>query len=103
MFPNWEVKSAVISVDLNLFIMRRCGSWRSRNSKQRFLYQAFWYLYLIPSGGRRGGGGEGGVRPAISKMIASMSVRFCRVLETSLNVLEMLKLCSLAYHNNSSK
>ena len=45
---------------------------------------SLWYPYLIPT-----------VRPdthAISKTIASMNVKFCRVLKTSLNVLEMLKL-----------
>ena len=30
--------------------------------------------------------------PAISKTVAPMNVKFCRVLEKSLNVLEMLKL-----------
>ena len=53
-----------------------------------------------------GGGGEGSAAhlPAISKTVVSMNVKFCRVLETSLNVFEMLKLftqCLLVYHNNS--
>ena len=38
----------------------------------------------------RGGGTAG--HPAISKTVALMKVKFCRVLETSLNVLEILKL-----------
>ena len=39
-------------------------------------------------------GGEGGRPdpPAISKTVGPMSVKFCRVSETSLNILEMLKL-----------
>ena len=43
---------------------------------------------------QRGGGG-GGVEQtsqAISETVASMNVKFCRVLETYLKVLEMLKL-----------
>ena len=43
---------------------------------------------------------------AILKTVAPMSVKFCRVLETYLNVLEMSKLftyCLLGYHSNSSK
>ena len=42
---------------------------------------------------QRGGGGGGSAGlPAILKTVASMNVNFCRVLETSLNVLEMSKL-----------
>ena len=44
--------------------------------------------------------------PAISKTVAPMNLKFCRVLETSFDVLEMLKLfteCLLGYHSNSSK
>ena len=41
--------------------------------------------------------------PAISETVAPMNLKFCRVLETSLNVLEMLKLFLLGYHSNSSK
>ena len=43
----------------------------------------------------QGGGGGGGVQPdplAISKTIAPMNMKYCKVLETSLNSLEMLKL-----------
>ena len=41
------------------------------------------------------GGGGGGCWPdpaAISKTVAAMNVKFCRVLVTSVNVLKMLKL-----------
>ena len=38
-----------------------------------------------------GGGGSAGP-PVISKTVALMNVNFCKVLETALNVLEMLKL-----------
>ena len=38
------------------------------------------------------GGLAGWPDPAISKTLVSMNMKFCRVLETSLNVLEMLKL-----------
>ena len=38
-------------------------------------------------------GGRGSVRPpAISKTIALMDLKFCRILETPFNVLEILKL-----------
>ena len=52
---------------------------------------------MVPIPYTKGGGGGGGAgRPApclaaISKTVAPMSVKFCRVLETFLNVLEMLK------------
>ena len=39
----------------------------------------------------QGGGGRADP-PAISKTVAPMNVKFCRVLETPLKVLEMLKL-----------
>ena len=40
-----------------------------------------------------GGGGGGSAGPsAISKTLASMNAKFFRILETSLNVLEMLEL-----------
>ena len=40
---------------------------------------------------QEGGGGGGGSTgpPAISKTVSPMNVKFCRILETSLNVLEM--------------
>ena len=44
--------------------------------------------------------------PAISKTVAPMNVKFCRILETPLKVLEMLKLFTQSlhgYHSNSSK
>ena len=47
-----------------------------------------------------------GPTPAISKTVAPTNFKFCRVLETSFNVLEMLKLFTyflLGYHTNSSK
>ena len=50
------------------------------------LSQAFWYPHLLP----RGGGSAG--PPTILKTVASMNLKFCTVLETSFNVLEMLKL-----------
>ena len=56
-----------------------------------FRYQAFWYPHLIPRGD--GGGGVG--RPSllsISKTASPMNLKFCRVLETSFHVLEILKL-----------
>ena len=37
----------------------------------------------------KGGGGVGWTPPAISKTFASMNLKFCRTLETSLNVLEI--------------
>ena len=37
-------------------------------------------------------GGGGGNHPAFSKIVSIMNVKFCRVLETPLKVLEMLKL-----------
>ena len=43
-------------------------------------------------GGGGGGGGGGGEPPAILKTVAPMSVKFCMVLRTPLNVPEMLKL-----------
>ena len=42
--------------------------------------------------GGGGGGGMVGRTPAISKPVAPMDLKFCRVLETFFNVLEMLKL-----------
>ena len=62
---------------------------------------------LVPTPYTKGGGGGG--RPdssAISKAVTPMNVKFCRELETSLNVLKMLKLftqCLLCYHSNSLK
>ena len=59
---------------------------------------------LVPTPYTKGGGSAG--RPAISKTIPPMNLKFCRVLEASFTVLEMLKLfakCSLGYHSNSSK
>ena len=44
---------------------------------------------LVPGGGEVGGRPDS---PAISKTIAPMNVKFCRILDTSLNILEMLKL-----------
>ena len=38
------------------------------------------------------GGGVEPIPPAISKTTAPMNLKFCRVLETSLKVLEMLQL-----------
>ena len=40
----------------------------------------------------QGGGGGSSRPPAISKTVAPMKLKFCRVLETPLKVLEMLKL-----------
>ena len=40
----------------------------------------------------RGGGGGVGRTPATSKTLAPMNLKFCRVLETSFNILEILKL-----------
>ena len=53
-------------------------------------------------------GGEGGSRPdpLLSQNRCAMNLKFCKVLETSFNVLEMLNLfisCLLGYHSNSSK
>ena len=54
-------------------------------------------------------GGVGGwpdPSPAISKTVVPMNLKFCGILETSINVLEMLKLftwCLLVYGSNSSK
>ena len=47
----------------------------------------FRYPHLLP-----GGGGVRSDPPTISKTVAPMNVKFCRVLETPLKVLEMLKL-----------
>ena len=44
--------------------------------------QAFGYPHLIPRRGRPK------APPGISKTIATMNVKFCRILETSLNVKE---------------
>ena len=48
---------------------------------------AFWYhtFYQLE-------GSAGSPSPAISKIITTMNLKFCRVLETSVNVLELLKL-----------
>ena len=54
------------------------------------LYQAF-----LPTPDTKGGGGGGGVGrtlSAFSKTLPLMNLKFCRVLATSFNVLEMLKL-----------
>ena len=59
---------------------------------------------LVPTPFTKGGGG-GSSRPpppAISKTVAPMNMKFCRVLETPLKVLEMFKLF-LGYHSNPSK
>ena len=42
--------------------------------------------------GGRGGGGLGGRADYLKNVVASIDVKFCRVLETPLKVLEMLKL-----------
>ena len=50
------------------------------------------------------GGGVAGP-PDISKTVAPINLKFCTVLETSLNFLQILKLfvwCLLGYHGNSS-
>ena len=47
---------------------------------------------LVPTPYTKGGGLGLAGPPAVSKTFAPMYVKFCRVLETSLNVLEMLKL-----------
>ena len=46
---------------------------------------------LVPTPFTKGGGGRADP-PAISKTVAPMNLKFCRVLETPLKVLEMLKL-----------
>ena len=48
-------------------------------------------LVRIPTPYTKKGVGSGGP-PAISKTVALMNLKLCRVLETSFNVLEMLKL-----------
>ena len=45
----------------------------------------FWYPHLFTKGGSAR-------PPAISKTVAPINLKFCRVLETSFNVVEMLKL-----------
>ena len=48
---------------------------------------------LVPTPFTQGRGGRGSSRPpAISKTVAPMNVRFCRVLETPFKVSEMFKL-----------
>ena len=54
---------------------------------QPLLYQAFWYPHLLLGGGGRVGPAGS---PAISETVVPM--KFGKVLETSLNILEMLKL-----------
>ena len=51
-------------------------------------FRRFRYSHHLP----RGGGGDRAEPPAISETVAPMYVKFRRVLETPLKVLEMLKL-----------
>ena len=46
---------------------------------------------LVPTPYTKGGGGSAGP-PAIPKTLASMNLKFYRILDTSFDVLEMLKL-----------
>ena len=48
--------------------------------------------FLVPTPYTKGRGGDLPDPTAISKTIASMNLKFCRVLATSFNVLVMLKL-----------
>ena len=48
----------------------------------------FWYPHPLPGGG--GGGRRADPSPAISETVAPMNMKFCRVLETPLKVLETL-------------
>ena len=51
-----------------------------------FLFQAFWYPHLFLRGGQA-------KPPQLSqKPLPPINVKFCRILETPLKVLEMLKL-----------
>ena len=68
---------------------------------KRMLNRSFWYPHLIPMEGGRSAGPL-----AISKTVAPMKLKFCRLLEMSMNILEMFKLftqCYLGYLSNSSK
>ena len=62
---------------------------------------------LVPTTFTKGGGGGGSAGPlAISKTVVPVNVKFCRVLETPLNFLEILNLFArylLDYHSISSK
>ena len=55
---------------------------------------------LAPTPYTKGEGGGSAGPPAISKTVAPINLKFCRVLEPSFNVLELLKLFT---HSNSSK
>ena len=73
---------------------------------QKLLNPSF-FKPLVPTPFTNGGGG-GASRPLklSQKAVVPMNVKFCRVLETPLKVLEMLKLfiwCLLDYHSNPSK
>ena len=60
---------------------------------------------LVPTPDTKGAGGRPDLL-GISKTVAPMNLKFCRVSETSFNILEMLTLftkCLLGYHSNSSK
>ena len=50
--------------------------------------------FLVPAPYTKGGRPD---PPAISKTVAFMNMKFCRVLETSLNVLEMLSCLHSVY------
>ena len=52
------------------------------------------------------GGGSAKHSLAISKTVAPINLKFCRILETPFNVLEMLKLftwCLLGYHRDPQR
>ena len=61
-------------------------------SKQTYNTEMTLSYFCTTTFTKAGGGGGGRLDPpAISKNVAPIKVKFCTVLETSLNVLEMLK------------